>query len=192
MNEKYSQHIFPILCSIDTNGSDNSIPMAYLTLDHQLQVHTHLLYIHDTTLRTFTCTRTPVRRYHDAAWCYVTQAVVAPVNRRHKTMMIAIKAKQTASATLWKYQEEELQHLPTIQCPVKSARTANLYNLLFLSLHVSVKITDRLVGQLSGLFSWERRKSASPGTEVGGGAAHPRASNKHIKRSVALKSALQS
>lgn len=23
----------------DTNGSDNSIPMAYLTLDHQLQVH---------------------------------------------------------------------------------------------------------------------------------------------------------
>uniref|UniRef100_A0A671LHN8 Mitogen-activated protein kinase kinase kinase 7 n=1 Tax=Sinocyclocheilus anshuiensis TaxID=1608454 RepID=A0A671LHN8_9TELE len=24
----------------DTNGSDNSIPMAYLTLDHQLQVHT--------------------------------------------------------------------------------------------------------------------------------------------------------
>lgn len=23
---------------VDTNGSDNSIPMAYLTLDHQLQV----------------------------------------------------------------------------------------------------------------------------------------------------------
>lgn len=27
--------IFPT----DTNGSDNSIPMAYLTLDHQLQVN---------------------------------------------------------------------------------------------------------------------------------------------------------
>lgn len=25
-------------CIPDTNGSDNSIPMAYLTLDHQLQV----------------------------------------------------------------------------------------------------------------------------------------------------------
>lgn len=25
----------------DTNGSDNSIPMAYLTLDHQLQVKKH-------------------------------------------------------------------------------------------------------------------------------------------------------
>lgn len=25
----------------DTNGSDNSIPMAYLTLDHQLQVKEH-------------------------------------------------------------------------------------------------------------------------------------------------------
>ena len=27
----------------DTNGSDNSIPMAYLTLDHQLQVKEYFL-----------------------------------------------------------------------------------------------------------------------------------------------------
>ena len=29
----------------DTNGSDNSIPMAYLTLDHQLQVKHSLLFL---------------------------------------------------------------------------------------------------------------------------------------------------
>lgn len=33
----------------DTNGSDNSIPMAYLTLDHQLQVY-HLISLRQTTL----------------------------------------------------------------------------------------------------------------------------------------------
>jgi len=35
--------VFLIL--VDTNGSDNSIPMAYLTLDHQLQVHTNTIWI---------------------------------------------------------------------------------------------------------------------------------------------------
>lgn len=40
-NERFiTEYICPFLCFVDTNGSDNSIPMAYLTLDHQLQVHT--------------------------------------------------------------------------------------------------------------------------------------------------------
>lgn len=49
-----TDHICPFLCSLDTNGSDNSIPMAYLTLDHQLQVHTRLLDIYSTTQCTLT------------------------------------------------------------------------------------------------------------------------------------------
>ena len=49
-NELWNYELFHVLyeikqhaCITDTSGSDNSIPMAYLTLDHQLQVKESLL-----------------------------------------------------------------------------------------------------------------------------------------------------
>lgn len=47
---------------LDTNGSDNSIPMAYLTLDHQLQVD-RVCVVRDARIQF-----NPVQVFYPRAW----------------------------------------------------------------------------------------------------------------------------